>query len=751
MILSGIFSYYQSSKEIQKQVNKSQMQLLTQMNSNVEQTLQTVYHSFNQLVNSTVMSRVISERLTSTDFILYNDLRKEIQNTQSMYTKIEDIVVVNFEQNWIIKNSGFTRLDRYLHRSQLSNQMMLPRTTSWVMNPSMWFYSEEKTNAAGCPYTISLVKKLPDQKLEKAALVYANLSTCTIGEIINFVPRESETVMILDDQERILYHTIPGLIGKHAINTGFIKGPLSLSDASGQFQVSVDGIEYTASYMRSSFNNWVYLSFISIDSLTSDAKAIGTYTLLFCAFLAVVFIAIAWAGSRKMYDPVKRLLVQMNNKDVPDYPRSNEFDLISERLHDLFRTQTKLEREARQYLQQASHYFLIKIYQGKLRRSEMEEKLVLYGFDRKLSGWRILTVLTLQIDTLGNTSYDKEDKDLLLFAVSNMFEELLPEHQQLPPVSIDQTLVILVGGEEQSEADFHSDMYTLTESIQKRVLQVLGLQISIGISLPFEDLKAASVAYREGLEALKHRIHLGAQVIVPYANVNEGKHHIHLDYPSLTEGELFDAIVLADEETAALLFKRFLELVFKHEMSPQEVQVVMLRFFNNILVMMQESGIALHQLGSAKGSLYEDLGSLHMAAEIEEWFWTNRIQPLIQIFKARQNSQYQSISEKIINMIHESYDSEITIEMCAARLHYNANYLSGVFRKETNSTFSEYLSSYRFYMAKKWLAETDMTIREIAERLQYLNSQNFIRFFKRQEGVTPGQYRESCRINRHAK
>ncbi|MNN74722.1 DNA-binding transcriptional regulator AraC [compost metagenome] len=45
-------------------------------------------------------------------------------------------------------------------------------------------------------------------------------------------------------------------------------------------------------------------------------------------------------------------------------------------------------------------------------------------------------------------------------------------------------------------------------------------------------------------------------------------------------------------------------------------------------------------------------------------------------------------------------------------------------------------------MAKKWLTETDMTITEMAEKLKYTNPTNFIRYFRKIEGITPGQYRE---------
>lgn len=56
--------------------------------------------------------------------------------------------------------------------------------------------------------------------------------------------------------------------------------------------------------------------------------------------------------------------------------------------------------------------------------------------------------------------------------------------------------------------------------------------------------------------------------------------------------------------------------------------------------------------------------------------------------------------------------------------------------------FSDYLAQYRIDMAKRWLLETNMKISEIADRLKYKNSENFIRFFKKITGVTPGKYRK---------
>ncbi|MFC0214636.1 helix-turn-helix domain-containing protein [Paenibacillus chartarius] len=742
VLFVGFFSYWQSSQVIQKQASRSQSQMLAQMNANVEQILLAIYHSLNQLSDSTVVQKMMSEPFDPSDYKLYNDLRKEISNTESSYTKVEDVVLIDFQHNWMVKNSGIYTFDRYLHYRQISNLIMLPNTFNWVLNPSIWFYSEETANSVPCAYTISLVKKLPAQSPDKNGLAFANIPTCSLTEMVKYSPGESESIMIIDDLNRILYHSNPSMIGKYASDSGFVTNPLDLKEPTGQYRMELKDETYTVTYRRSSFNNWLYVSAISIDSLTKEAKQIERFTIVISLAIVVVFALIARFGSRRMYSPIRNLVMQIGGI-VPRQRegKGNEFDLISDKLQELFRSKSQLEKEAYTHIQQALTLFIMKMFQGSLRRKDLEEKLELFGFGDKVAGWKQMTVITLQIDTLDNTRYSKEDLELLQFAVNNIAEELIPADVRFPSLTIDQTTVVLIGSSDTEQQEFNAYVAAIAESIQRTVEQLLKLKLSIGISLPFSDPKNASVAYREGLEALRHRFHLGEGVIIPYAHLNEGKHRKQFSYPGLTETELLDAIVLTDEDKARGLLKFFMQQVLKEDLTPQEYQIPMFRLLNSLLVFVQQSGVTMGQLGAREGSFYEELNKLSFAAEIEEWFWAKLIRPLIGIFQDRNNSQYQNISEKMIEMISKHYDTDLTIEQCAAKLHYNANYLSGVFRKETGMTFSEYLSNYRLNMAKKWLAETDMTVKEIAERLQYMNSQNFIRSFRKQEGITPGQYR----------
>ncbi len=742
VIFIGAFAFVTSSSEIQKNVNEGKMQLITQINSNVEQKLTTVNHTLNQVINSTVLKKAMDMPLTVNDFMMYDDLRSEIRYMQSFDTKLEDVILINARENWMIKNSGLYRYDSYPYYDKLMSLMNTQENSIWSLNPSKWFFTEENARSVTCDYSISLVKKLPTTGLEKYGLALANIPACSLQDLIQNDTEHLDDILIIDEQNRILMHPDASLIGKSITEAG-LTDLKQLEAPMGQFSTDINEKPYSVSFLRSNLNNWTYLSLTSIDSLTKESGKIGTYTIYVCVLMLLLSMVLAWLGSRKMYSPIQLLLNQIGGLVTVNQKRkANEFQMISEHVHTLFQSKSQLEREVHQHIGQVRTFFLIKAFQGHIKQSELLEKLAQFGYTKHVEEWKTMSVITMQIDSIDNTRYEKRDMELLLFAVHNMIEELIPSQQRLTPIIIDQTVVTLIGSADSEEVAFRNTVYALTEQMQQHIYSFLNLHVSIGMSLPIHAFSQMSIAYREGLEALKHRIKLGEGIIIQYENINSGKHYLNLNYPKPIENELIDAIKLAEKDKSKELLKQLLLAVFAAPLTPQEYQIPLARLLNNLLIVMQESGISLNQIHPNKGSLFEELLNLHMTAEIEDWFWTEVIHPLIRIYRDRQDAQYHNISEKIIDLVQHYYDTDLTLEECASRLHYNANYLSSIFRKETNCSFSDYLSTYRFNMAKKWLSETDMPIKDISSKLRYNNSQNFIRSFRKQEGLTPGQFRD---------
>ncbi len=252
VLFIGSFSYITSSKEIQKNVNKSKMELILQINSNVEHKLTTVNQTLNQVVNSSVLKKALDNPLNADDFILYNDLRNEIRNMQSFDTKLEDVILLNKQQNWMVKNSGLYRLDEYKDHELLTNLMDTPDQTSWILNPSSWFYSEENSNVTECNYSISLIKKLPTSKLQKYGLALANIPACSLQDFINSEVDPLDSIIVLDESNRILLHPDSSMIGKPVNESGFLVVS-QISDTnklSGQFKTVMNKQDYSVTYLR---------------------------------------------------------------------------------------------------------------------------------------------------------------------------------------------------------------------------------------------------------------------------------------------------------------------------------------------------------------------------------------------------------------------------------------------------------------------------------------------------------------------
>ena len=80
----------------------------------------------------------------------------------------------------------------------------------------------------------------------------------------------------------------------------------------------------------------------------------------------------------------------------------------------------------------------------------------------------------------------------------------------------------------------------------------------------------------------------------------------------------------------------------------------------------------------------------------------------------------------------------------AESIGFTPTYMSAAFKSETGHGVLEYIMQYRVETAKRKIAEMpDCTIEEISRQVGYDNMRTFIRIFRKYEGVTPLQYRNS--------
>lgn len=93
-------------------------------------------------------------------------------------------------------------------------------------------------------------------------------------------------------------------------------------------------------------------------------------------------------------------------------------------------------------------------------------------------------------------------------------------------------------------------------------------------------------------------------------------------------------------------------------------------------------------------------------------------------------------------IIQERYNTSLTLEEISAELGLNHTYFSNIFKKETGMNVSVYITQLRIEQSKKLLSSTQMSIAEIAEMVGYNDEKYFLRRFKKEVGITLGEYRK---------
>lgn len=95
-----------------------------------------------------------------------------------------------------------------------------------------------------------------------------------------------------------------------------------------------------------------------------------------------------------------------------------------------------------------------------------------------------------------------------------------------------------------------------------------------------------------------------------------------------------------------------------------------------------------------------------------------------------------------IEYIHGNYRNNITLEDAASHAHMSKSNFCLVFKKETGSTFSEYLRVYRAAQAHKLLLETDKSISVIAAETGFSSTRHMERAFMKVYGRSPRAMRK---------
>ena len=118
---------------------------------------------------------------------------------------------------------------------------------------------------------------------------------------------------------------------------------------------------------------------------------------------------------------------------------------------------------------------------------------------------------------------------------------------------------------------------------------------------------------------------------------------------------------------------------------------------------------------------------------------------IYRVHHLRTNPSCSHAIQKCCDYIELSLDRKIRVADLAALVGYSEYYLTEKFKKETGLAVSQYIRFAKVERARVLLESTELSVREIAERLAFNTVNYFIQSFRETAGCTPAQYRKKHR------
>ena len=210
-----------------------------------------------------------------------------------------------------------------------------------------------------------------------------------------------------------------------------------------------------------------------------------------------------------------------------------------------------------------------------------------------------------------------------------------------------------------------------------------------------------------------------------------------LKYVEKYAGQFQSALALGDHGGAERVIEHLqMELAGVHELAGQDLIKIILLTGERITEKMREYGQHDAVLRSFQNqcmlcNTVEQLFACLKDLAKRELAWLNTV------YVSEEKRPIQAAK----SYIEKHYAENISLDQIAGMVGFNSSYFSALFKKECGIGLQDYVTATRMDKAKELIQKSDLPLAEICYRIGYKDIKHFTKTFKKNTGLTPGEYR----------
>jgi two-component system response regulator YesN len=555
----------------------------------------------------------------------------------------------------------------------------------------------------------------------------------------DFTSFKRETILIIDSGDQVLYNS-----------SGFPiePGVLKYSDPAASTDIQLSGRNVIVSRIQSRSANWKYIIIVEKASYLEQVDEIKRQITMSVALCLVVGGALIAYSLLRNYRPLRGVLKALP-RDNPPQEKYNEYQMISRAIgelqHEVQSVQHTMEQQKDALREQAVLSLLENRNISPLSTDEMLQK---YDIAFQPGGFLVLLCMIRPGDgpfVEGNDSLSEAERDSLsCLILRNVISELFSETGMLVyPFRSGQTLGFLLNPPEGMDVLPVISAKLETAQVLFDAHFQIDYQCACGDLLQLqEDLP---LAYNQALEVMEYKTTLDLDDVIFYRDIANIDGQKGLAYPLGFEAKLVNAIKIGDAPRAFEAVKSTVDLNLERRCSPDLMRYLMVNIAGTVIKAVSElDEKTVEKIPELSFQTVMRGGSIYgMRDEIQRV-----IKTVCSIISARMQDEAtqpgKALYAKCLSYVDKLYaDEATTVSKMADEFGVHIVHLSRIFKEFSGESLSSHINLVRIEKAKE-LILSGMKLEQTADAVGFGSLRTFMRTFKKFEGITPGQYKESA-------
>lgn len=579
---------------------------------------------------------------------------------------------------------------------------------------------------------LSYGMKIPVYENVVGGAIFVNLETTKLIQNM-FKAKNIDDIYIMNDKGRVLLSKDENLIGQYIFGEeGSFEMP---GDSQGIF---VSNREYYVVYKKDKTTGWFLVKYVPIGQLKERLKE---QTGFFVRIFIIVFcigVGISIWLSTTSYRPWRKLSNKLAaGKGRPPKKGADAYEIIESTVEEIVRDNELVRKEinnAKPILEDRIIFDML--FNNFTDSDSLEEKMRYVNIQFTKPNFMPVIVSFNYIQNILNFTTRSHIKTVCRKIILNEFANRFYIRGGI--VVDEEKLAFIINLENKKLTPaLKEELLSICAYANNKLLDSFGNTAVFSFGAVVNRIDSIYESYINARRNQMFRLAISNNSVF-FGRENELE---NVKYPLALFKKISNGIKTRDflivKDSIDILFE---EIILEQNMPMKEVQQVILMFIGGISNQFIEEGAEL------------DIGKVNIIDWLYECKSPEQLkEKMLEYFNSLMNEkaeQERSIMEndyisKTILYMKNHYGRDIGINDIAQYINLNPTYLSRIFKKATGKTIIEFLTLLRIEKSKVLLEHANKSIKEISAELGYYDVRSFTRFFKKYEGVTPGEYRKS--------